>query len=359
MQRYHGGRVGPQVVDFSSPSNPLGPPPVVDEILLDSVRDRSYTRYPDYEYKMFREAVAELYNVDPASLVPLNGSAEALQLLIPVLKPKVMVSLEPTFGDHRVQTYSAGVPLVTVPYVIRGSRYEVDPSIYCNLPGEFRAHSLILLSNPNNPTGALTPRRVLEELLSCSKDNTVIVVDEAFSDFTGNRESLLGLDDDRVIVLRSFTKIFSIQGLRVGFLYAGSRRMARLLDGFRQPWNVNSLAVEVTVKLLKWNGLRDYLRATLEIVEVERLFLEGNLKRLGFEVYESKAPFLLVRHSMPHPHFNNKLLENGLFVRDASTFPYLTPYHSRVSVRLRGDNIRLLEVLEKLVQESVLEGVHA
>jgi histidinol-phosphate/aromatic aminotransferase/cobyric acid decarboxylase-like protein len=359
MQRYHGGRVSPQVIDFSSPSNPLGPPPVVDEILLDSVRGRSYTRYPDYEYKMFREAVAELYNVDPASLVPLNGSAEALQLLIPVLKPRVMVSLEPTFGDHRVQTYSAGVPLVTVPYVIRGFRYEVDPSIYCNLPGEFRAHSLILLSNPNNPTGALTPRRVLEELLSCSKDNTVIVVDEAFSDFTGNKESLLGLGDDRVIVLRSFTKIFSIQGLRVGFLYAGSRRMARLLDGFRQPWNVNSLAVEVTVKLLKWDGLREYLRATMEVVEVERLFLEEHLKRLGFEVYESKAPFLLIRHGVPHPHFNKELLENGLFVRDASTFLYLTPYHSRVSVRLRGDNVRLLEVLEELVKESVLEGVHA
>jgi len=359
MQRYHGGRVGPQVVDFSSPSNPLGPPPVVDEILLDSVRDRGYTRYPDYEYKVFREAIAELYNVDPGSLVPLNGSAEALQLLIPVLKPEVMVSLEPTFGDHRVQSYSAGVPLVTIPYVVKGSRYEVDPSVYCNLPGEFKAHPLLLLSNPNNPTGALTPKRVLEELLSCSKDNTVIVVDEAFSDFTGNRESLLGLDDDRVIVLRSFTKIFSIQGLRVGFLYTGSRRIARLLDSFRQPWNVNSLAVEVTVKLLKWDGLRDYLKATLEIVEVERLFLEEHLKRLGFEVYESKAPFLLIRHSMPHPYFNNMLLENGLFVRDASTFLYLTPYHSRVSVRLRGDNIRLLEVLEKLVHKSILEGVHA
>ena len=358
MQRYHGGRVSPQVVDFSSPSNPLGPPPVVDEILLDSVRDRGYTRYPDYEYKVFREAVAELYNVDPGSLVPLNGSAEALQLLIPVLKPEVMVSLEPTFGDHGIQSYSAKIPLVTIPYVVKGSRYEVDPSVYCNLPGEFKAHSLVLLSNPNNPTGALTPKRVLEELLSCSKDNTVIVVDEAFSDFTGNRESLLGLDDDRVIVLRSFTKIFSIQGLRVGFLYTGSRRMARLLDSFRQPWNVNSLAVEVTVKLLKWDGLRDYLRATLEVVEVERLFLEEHLKRLGFEVYESKAPFLLIRHSMPHPYFNKELLENGLFVRDASTFLYLTPYHSRVSVRLRGDNTRLLEVLEKLVHKSILEGVH-
>ena len=358
MQRYHGGRVSPQVVDFSSPSNPLGPPPVVDEILLDSVRDRGYTRYPDYEYKVFREAVAELYNVDPGSLVPLNGSAEALQLLIPVLKPEVMVSLEPTFGDHGIQSYSAKIPLVTIPYVVKGSRYEVDPSVYCNLPGEFKAHSLVLLSNPNNPTGALTPKRVLEELLSCSKDNTVIVVDEAFSDFTGNRESLLGLDDDRVIVLRSFTKIFSIQGLRVGFLYTGSRRIARLLDSFRQPWNVNSLAVEVTVKLLKWDGLRDYLKATLEVVGVERLFLEEHLKRLGFEVYESKAPFLLIRHDVPHPYFNKELLENGLFVRDASTFLYLTPYHSRVSVRLRGDNTRLLEVLEKLVHKSILEGMH-
>ena len=290
MQRYHGGRVSSQVVDFSSPSNPLGPPPIVDEILLDSVRNRGYTRYPDYEYKVFREAIAEFYNVDPGSLVPLNGSAEALQLLIPVLKPEVMVSLEPTFGDHRVQSYSAGVPLVTIPYVVRGSRYEIDPSVYCNLPGEFKAHSLVLLSNPNNPTGALTPKRVLEELLSCSKDNTVIVVDEAFSDFTGNGESLLGLDDDRVIVLRSFTKIFSIQGLRVGFLYTGSRRMVRLLDSFRQPWNVNSLAVEVTVKLLKWDGLRDYLRATLEVVGWRGYSLKSTLRGWASKSTNPKLP---------------------------------------------------------------------
>ncbi len=346
MLRYHGGRAGQHVLDFSSPSNPLGPPPIVDEIIANHVRNRGYTRYPDHEYRMLKEAIAEFYNLNPDNIVPLNGSAEALQLLIPVLKPNSIISIEPTFGDHKLQSQALGVPLITIPYILRRSRYEFDPHIYCSLPSELKANSIVLTSNPNNPTGALTPRRVLEELLSCSPDNTVLVVDEAFSDFTGDVESMLDLDDERVVVLRSFTKIFSIQGLRAGFIYSSSRRVIRLLESFRQPWNVNSVAVEVIVGLLSWNDVGGYIRRTLDVVSEERKFLEEHLAKLSFDVYKSHAPYILVRHSMPHPHFNKMLLERGLLVRDASTFTYLTPYHSRLSVRLREDNLRLLEALE-------------
>ncbi len=348
MQRHHGGKVSPHILDFSSPSNPLGPPQIVDEIILAHVRSRGYARYPDYEYEKLREAIATFYNLNPKDIVPLNGSAEALQLLVPTLKPNTIIAVEPTFGDHKLQAYLTGVPLITIPYVVRKLRYEVDLNIYCSLPVEFKANSIVLISNPNNPTGTLTPRRVVEEILTCSHHSTIVVVDEAFSDFTGNIESLLGSADERIVVLRSFTKIFNIQGLRVGFLYSTSRRITRLVDGFRQPWNVNSMAAEVVEKLLEWDGLKDFIRTTLEVVDKERRFLEERLRKLGFEVYESQAPFILIRHRIPHPHFNRKLLENGLFVRDASTFTYLTPYHSRVSVRLRNDNLKLLGVLERL-----------
>jgi Histidinol-phosphate/aromatic aminotransferase and cobyric acid decarboxylase len=352
MLRYHGGAGDDKVVDFSSPSNPLGPPPVVNEAIVEHVRSGAYTRYPDYEYKRFRDAIAGYYNLDPSLIVPLNGSAEALQLIIPALKPKVIVSVEPTFGDHMLQARVLGVPLITIPYALRGHYYQLDPSTYCNLPLEYRRDSILLTSNPNNPTGAYTPRSVIEELLQCSQDSVTLVLDEAFSDFTANRESLLGVNDERVIVLRSFTKIFAIQGLRAGFLYTGSRRVARLIDSLRQPWNVNSVAVSVVEKILEWDGLEDYITSTVEVVSSERTFLEGQLRRLGLKVYTSQAPFILVKHGIPHPNLNEMLVKRGLYVRDASTFAYLTPYHSRVSVKLREDNVALIRVLEEIITST-------
>jgi len=76
----------------------------------------------------------------------------------------------------------------------------------------------------------------------------MVVMDEEFTDFTSGEESLLGSEYESVVVLRSSTRIYGIPGLRAGFLYIGSRRLARLVDSFRQPWNVNSLAVEVVVR---------------------------------------------------------------------------------------------------------------
>lgn len=353
MRRYHGGRVEQGILDFSSPSNPLGPPPIVEEAIVDYARRGLYTRYPDYEYRRLREAVASYYNLDPELVVPLNGSAEALQLILPVVKPKVVVSVEPTFGDHKLQAFSLGIPLLTIPYTSTGSRYVLDPSIYCSLPAGFRRSSLIITSNPNNPTGALTSRRVFEEILSCSGDDLILVVDEAFSDFTGNSESMLGLDVDNVIVVRSFTKIFCLQGLRVGFLYTSSRRLAKLLDNLRQPWNVNGVAVEVLLRILEWSELKDYLRKSLEVTEMERAFLAKGLSNLGLKVYESHAPFILVEHPIEHPEFNEMLVRRGVYVRDASTFTYLSPFHSRVSVRLRRDNEILLGVLKEVLGDKI------
>lgn len=351
MLRHHGGRVVVGVVDYSSPSNPLGPPEIIEDIIVDYARSRGYSRYPDYEYRELRDAIANYYKLDPELIVPLNGSAEALQLLLPVIKPRTLISIEPTFGDHRLQAYTLGVTHLTIPYTRRGWRFELNPAYYCELPRALREEALILLSNPNNPTGTLTPRAVIEELLECSGANTVIVVDEAFADFTEGEESLLGVTLENTVILRSFTKILGIQGLRAGFLYTSSRRLVARIDNLRQPWNVNSLSSRIVVELLRWSKLKSYIEEARRVVEIERSYLTSRLKDLGLTVYESQAPFILLEQPIPHPKFNEELLKRGFYVRDASTFTYLTLYHSRVSVRMRDDNVKLVRAVEEVLAE--------
>lgn len=344
MLRTHGGKAPKGVVDYSCPVNPLGPPAPASKVLREIVDSEAYVNYPDYEYRELREVLGEHYGLDSDRIIPLNGSAEALQLLIPVVKPKALLVVEPTFGDHKLQSKASNIRLVTVPYVLKGSCYTLDPEAYCSVAESIKVKFIALISNPNNPTGALINRSLLKKLVECSSES-IVLVDEAFADFTGNVESLLWSDYDNVVISRSLTKMFALQGLRVGFLYTSNKKLAFRLNAFRQPWNVNVLAEKVTVAILKWDGLKEYLEDTKRIIKSERDFLSEELKKFGLEVYDSRTPFILIRHRIPHPEFNERLLKLGFYVRDASTFTYLTRYHSRISVRLREDNIRFLEAL--------------
>ncbi|RSN72813.1 MAG: hypothetical protein DSO07_08890 [Thermoproteota archaeon] len=349
--RYHGGRAPDNCLDFSSPMNPLGPPEALVNAINDVIKDRIYTRYPDYEYKKLRECIADFYDLRAEMLIPLNGAAEALQLILPILRPKALVAIEPTFGDHKLQAEALGLPLISISYKRLSSSFALDIISYSSKIREFEDKILLYMSNPNNPTGCLANKKQIEELLECLPSNSYVILDEAFMDFTGNSESFLWNCPDNVIVLRSLTKILAIPGMRIGFIYTNNVEILDLINKFRQAWNVNAVIAESLSKLDK-KALRDYIDHSIEIVNTERNFLVKELRKCDLKVYESQAPFLLIEHSVKHPEIMKKLISLGIYVRDASTFPYLTEHHSRVSVRLRSENARLVEAFKKLLKGS-------
>lgn len=337
-------------MDFSSPQSPLGPPSELVAAVEEAVRFRLYSRYPDYSYSELREAIASFYGVDVGRIVPLNGTAEFLGLILPVYKPKKLVVVEPTFGDHEVACRAVGLKVESIALKCLGDRYSFPLDELLEKPKSFYERSIILYSSPNNPTGALVERRVVEELLEFLPDSALLVADEAFIDFVGEAESLLGFDDPRVVVLRSFTKIFAVPGLRLGFAYIGDESLALRVDCYRQPWNVNALAAYAFSKLLKEyeREVREYIGRVRSVIAVEREWLSRMLEGLGVRVYRSSAPFLLVYHpQVRHPVLQERLIGYGVYVRDGSSFKFLTPSHSRVSVRLRRENMVLVEAFRR------------
>lgn len=340
MWRAHGGRAPRGVIDFSSPQSPLGPPAHVREAIEDAIRSRAYESYPSYDHSELKEKIADRYNLEPSEVVLLNGSAEALPLLFLAIKPDSIITFEPTFGDTRALAIASRIPWVTLPYM-RNASFSPRADLLCETLGHY-SDPVVMLSNPNNPTGSLARRGDILNLLECMRRG-FLVIDEAFADFTLDRESLIGERSEKIIVLRSLTKIFSIPGIRFGFMVA-ERGLARRIDMIRQPWNINSLAMRAAEAALEdWNATRRYVYEVASTVERERAFIATGLRSMGLKIYESAAPFLLAEHPLPHPQLNNRLVGAGVFVRDASTFHYLTPFHSRISVRLRQDNERLLE----------------
>ena len=204
-----------------------------------------------------------------------------------------------------------------------------------------------MLANPSNPTGALAPAELLEELAAaCAEARVSLVVDEAFIDFVEGR-SLKSTVSRRpwLGVLRSLTKFFALPGLRVGYALLGERLRERV-EGWREPWGVSALAEAAGIAAL---ADRAYRAQTLRVVPAWRAALCVGLERLGgLRVYPSVTNYLLVgieRPGLTAAALAAALLRDGIAIRSGASFPGLGPNHVRIAVPRPEDQQVLLAAL--------------
>lgn len=348
--RKHGGGAPAGTIDFSAPRNPLGASRIALKMLRESME--ASTRYPDPEYRELRTAIASYYDIGSAETMILNGAAEALTLLLAAFRPRNLIVLEPTFGDHWMTAEGLGIKVVPILYSKSSEEFTLDPHVYLELPAARKAGSMLLLSNPNNPTGHLASRKLLVQILEGIPSTSVIVVDEAFMELSDPSQSLLGVCDERLVVLRSFTKTLALPGLRVGFLHTCNDELLRKLDAVRQPWNVNAIAERMIVHMLNEHPREyfEYVDEAMRMTDLERGFLTEALEELNLTVYRSRAPFILVHHEISHPKLQGVLVKYGVYVRDASSFYSLDAHYSRISVLTREDNRKLVETFKRATE---------
>ena len=349
LERVHGGRAPPGVIDYSSPSNPKPPRRLVEGILREAVDRGLYARYPDPGYRRLRGLLSSVYRVEPRGIVVLNGAAEAYSLLPLALRPRRIIVLAPSFGDHIHASLASHAPLYMLHYREEGRRYTIEADALERLPPGIGRGSLVLLSNPNNPTGACLDRGTIEALAE-TLSGSIIAVDESFQPLSWECSSVLPDPPEGVVVLISLTKVLGVQGLRLGVLLDPWGPVAERLELARQPWNVNSLAAHLLEELLEnhWREVEESLGEARSYARREAGRLARLLEGLGCTVYETTAPYLLVRHSKPHPTLNEALAARGAWVRDCTSYEPLTPLHSRVSIL--GDpslHDRLVEAFEE------------
>jgi histidinol-phosphate aminotransferase len=270
-------------------------------------------------------------------VVCVNGSAEAFWLLADVLRPHRAVVVQPSFTEPGAALRAAGHP------VERAWRDQHDFTLDPDAVPEDA--DLVVVANPNNPTGTLDRAATLAGL---ARPGRVLVVDEAFMEFTdAEAESLAGRRDlPGLVAVRSLTKLWGLAGIRAGSLLAPAR-IGAAVQAARQPWSVNVLA---GAALAAWAraGAAHAGRLVGEVAAArERLAAE--LAALpGVRVWPSAANFLLV-HVPDGPAVRAGLAVRGVAVRPCDTFPGLTPGHLRVSVRDPADNQRLVEALRQVL----------
>jgi histidinol-phosphate aminotransferase len=328
-----------EVVRLSANENPLGPAPRVVEAIR---REAPHVHlYPDGGSTALREALARTLGIVPAQIVVGNGADELITLLaLAAFEPgDEVVMPHPSFEPYATGANIAGARIVQSPL----AGYDTDLD---DMRRRITPHTkAVFVCSPHNPAATIVRRRPLLAFLDALGDDPpLVVLDEAYRDFVDDPEypdgvALLGRYP-RLLVLRTFSKIAGLAGLRVGYAIGALETIDRL-NRVRAPYNVNRLGQVAALAALEDPAHGERTRA---LVLEERRFLMAGLAERGLASSPSQANFLLVRVGDP-PRARDRLLRAGILVREGGGVGF--PGHLRISVGTREVNERVLKLLEE------------
>jgi len=299
-------------------------------------------RYPDPQPRALVDALADLYGSEPDRLLVTRGSDEAIDLLVRAFcraREDAVVVSPPTFGMYAVCARIQGAAVIEAPLEAAGE-LDADKLLAAVTP----ATKLVFVCNPNNPTGNLVRRDVLERLARELDGRAVLVIDEAYAEFSGVASATSLIDNhDNVAVLRTLSKAWSLAGARVGALVARAEVIA-LLRRIIPPYPLPSPCVDAALGALSYEGRRVQRHHLQEILaERARMFAALSAMPGVREVLPSHANFLAVRFDDAAGTYR-RLLAAGIVVRDITRYPGLGDA-LRITVGTGNENDRVLAIL--------------
>jgi histidinol-phosphate aminotransferase len=300
------GREGKLRLDFNE--NTLGCSPAVLKALR-NVTPEQLAMYPEYENSIGR--LAAYFGVRPSEMLLTNGVDDALRLLMEVfIEPNDSVLVpEPTFSMYRFFSQVAGARIISVRY-----DEEMNFPLEATLRELRRSPHILFIANPNNPTGTLVDEASLARILDAAP-RTLVLVDEAYFEFSGLTALHWIRQRPNLIVSRTFSKAAGLAALRLGALFAREDVISAMRRAFT-PYPVNSLALvaaEAAVKDERF--LRDYVQEVLE----SRSRLERGLEQVGARVFPSAANFVLADFGAGGTRLVKRLARRGILVRDRAS----------------------------------------
>lgn len=358
LEHIHGGNITmasgkyglpkENIIDFSANINPLGPSASIYKALADNLD--SIINYPDPDCGELKSDLAAYLGIDSDFLLMGNGAAELIYLLVRVAGCRKALIPVPTFCEYGLSVLSQGGEVVEV---------ELDEEEGFSLPAEkiiklIPEVDMLFICSPNNPTGRLVERDVLERIIEAAASHDVLVlVDEAFMDFVPQQKHYTMMPSvgkvNNLVVLYSLTKFFGIPGLRLGAV-AAPKELINKMNALKDPWNVNVLAQIAGIAGLKD---LDHMARTNTLVNKEKLFLFKGLQDIpGLTPMPGAANFILMNVSksgLESSDLADKLGRRGILVRDCHGFNGLAGRYIRIAVKKRAENEMLLSAVKDIL----------
>ncbi|NYB75640.1 histidinol-phosphate transaminase [Sedimentibacter hydroxybenzoicus DSM 7310] len=297
--------------------------------------------YPDSDSVVLRKKMAAYYGCSPDNIMVGNGSSEMINMVINAYceKDDRVMSFVPSFSMYQTYCDLCGAEYVGI---------ETENDFSQNMDKLIKAvkeqkPKVVIVCTPNNPTGFVTPREDIIGLLESTEDSLVIL-DEAYIDFSEGSTIELINTYENLVVMRTLSKAFGLAGLRVGALIA-KEETVRYIWKVKVPYNINVLSQYAAEQALE---NKDRVNAYISSVKSLRSELAENLEILGFKIYPSGANFLFVQS--PVDNLYEKLMEKGVLIRKIS---YKGVAYNRITVGTKEENEILINEIKKINGEDI------
>lgn len=330
-------------VKLNQNENPWDAPVEIKQTTLNRMKDRVWSRYPDFRPQQLQERLAQFSDWQSDGILVGNGSNELIQalLMVTIGTGKRVLITEPTFALYRQITTVLGGEIVSVLL-----RHDLQFDVAGLLAGiEEKQPDVTIICSPNNPTGCLITDEDLVVLLKTARG--LIVVDEAYHEFAGHSAVPLLRDHEQLVVLRTFSKAMAMAALRVGYLMASPKLVGQISKAVL-PYNLNAfsqIAAEVAIEMFEVR-----LQPLVEDICAERERLYVELASIpGLAPVQSQANFMVVRSTIEPKRVLAELLKRDILIRDVSGYPMLSDYF-RVSVGTPEENDLLLAGLREILK---------
>jgi histidinol-phosphate aminotransferase len=330
------------VIKLASNENPLGPSPLAVQAI--EAAARHVNLYPDGASFYLVRRLADFLNVDPDQVFVASGSNEIIELLIRtfIQGDDEALLCQGSFLMYKVSLQSHGRRFTEVP-MREGLRYDLEAMAAALTPRT----RMVFLANPDNPTGTAFSKAELERFLEKVPAETFVVLDEAYFEYVRWKEYPNGLDyvsrRPNVVVLRTFSKIYGLAGLRLGYGVMHPE-VAAYLNRTRMPFNVSSLAQAAGAAAL---DDVEHLRTTRDTAWRGLEYLARELRALRCTVPESHANFVFVDLGRPAGPVFEELLRRGVITRPIPGYGF--PNALRISVGLSSQCERLVAAMKEIL----------
>lgn len=338
-----------EIYNFGGNVNPLGLPESVKKAITEN--PDAPTEYPDVSYVALRDAISDYTGINASHIMVGNGSTELISMCIKTICPKKAVIVSPAYSEYLKEIKLIGGETTLFPLEEKDEFMLNIPKLKETLTADV---DLLVICNPNNPTGTYVTCEQTKEILTyCKSKNIKLMMDETYVEFSDPAKKVSAMplieEFDNLFIVRGTSKFFACPGLRLGYAACSNKEIIEYVNSHKDPWSVNIYAeLSGTVMFRDKN----FINKTRNLINTERNKIFKELFDIdNVHIYDTQSNFFLLRikrEDISSTDIFNKLITNKkILIRDCADFPYLDNHFIRFCILDKASNDLLLSCLKE------------
>ncbi len=335
-----------KIIDFSGNINPLGISKKIENVIKNNIN--IITTYPDKNYTALKKSISYYCKCNENNIIVGNGATEIISLFIKNLSPKNAIIVSPSYSEYERE-------LKNINCNIKFFHLKEEENFLLNIDNLLTIINdnidLLILCNPNNPTGTAINNEQIKILLSKCK---FLMIDETYAEFSNEKENICATklvnDYDNLFVVRGTSKFFAVPGIRLGYGICKNENILYKINKHKDPWSVNSIANLIGITMF---NDEEYIQKTRDLIFSEKQSILKQLSNIeNIKFYNSNCNFILCK-ILNNKTTSTKLFENlikeNILIRDAKNFTFLDATFFRFCILSKKNNQLLIEKLKNIL----------